>query len=971
MATLPSIETVSPGESADESRTLHDGLRARLAACRDNGAKDPFGNPILRMALEVNRLIDGGEIGFDALAPLIQRMSAMAALRRGGRLGAFVGETGPAANEDRLRALLRRLARPEDNRPPIAPERFRDAVEKMHFGIVFTAHPTFSSPLEVGRTLARVAAGSDRDAAMEELCAARHRAPEAITLDMEFAWAREAIVNAQDALDRLHKVVLEVAREMYPQRWKTMVPGLVTVASWVGYDHDGRSDIGWIDTLRMHLRAKLALLRRQLEQCRTVRAEFPGAAEGDALAAFAALLETAIATVEGQIRQSREVDASAAGEAAAFARRLVGGRGDALTDARPLRALLARAIEAAEDDALALRLRVMDAALAGHGLTLAHPHFRVNATQIHNAIRQQVGLVSPPNDPARRRSYLNMVGDMLETVQPETVNLGSIMGERASARRMFMLVAELARHIDGRTLIRFLIAETESPFTLLAALYFARLFGVAHLVEITPLLETAEALRNGDTIIAEALKSPAFRSYVQGMGRICIQFGHSDSGRYVGQMAATFLIERMRIRIAGALSRAGLRGIQVVLFDTHGESIGRGGHPVSMADRLRYLDTPVSRLAFERAGMTLKQEVSFQGGDGYVPFLDPDIAFAVVCRTVESVLGTHADEASDPVYREPDFASEFFTGVRQEFAGVVADEDYAVLLGALGTNMVEHTGSRPPRRQHEMAGQRADAAHPSQIRAITNNAMLQQLGLMANTLTGLGHAAAKDPERFRFVARNSPRFRRALAMVRAALSLSDPDVLSAYVDSLDPGMWLIRAGREQDATRREGLRTICRLLEASDVHARLGRIRRRFQADFLLLREALEGVPDDGGAFPVDGEDLALLHALRVALIHRLYLLATRIPDFTPYDGMTREEALHRLLHLDVEDTVATLRAVFPRRQAPDDDAIDFAEPASYRSDAAHTYEREHAAILDPLEVHFDLLRRIGAAITHHIGAVG
>ena len=57
--------------------------------------------------------------------------------------------------------------------------------------------------------------------------------------------------------------MLDVARELYPSEWQTLVPRLVSLASWVGYDHDGRSDIGWADTLRMRLKSKHAQLVRQ------------------------------------------------------------------------------------------------------------------------------------------------------------------------------------------------------------------------------------------------------------------------------------------------------------------------------------------------------------------------------------------------------------------------------------------------------------------------------------------------------------------------------------------------------------------------------------------------------------------------------------------------------------------------------------------------------------------------------------
>src|SRR3546814_21022398 len=81
------------------------------------------------------------------------------------------------------------------------------------------------------------------------------------------------------------------------------------------------------------------------------------------------------------------------------------------------------------------------------------------------------------------------------------------------------------------------------------------------------------------------------------------------------------------------------------------------------------------------------------------------------------------------------------------------------------------------------------------MRAIPNNAVLQQLGFLANTVSGLGRAASKDSERFRAMLRESPRFHRAMAIVAFGMSASDLDVLAAYVDTPDPGGWQRRSAR--------------------------------------------------------------------------------------------------------------------------------------------------------------------------------
>jgi len=73
------------------------------------------------------------------------------------------------------------------------------------------------------------------------------------------------------------------------------------------------------------------------------------------------------------------------------------------------------------------------------------------------------------------------------------------------------------------------------------------------------------------------LKSPHYRAYLERQGRLAVQLGFFDSGRYIGQMPATFQIERLRLRLAQLLERHGLTRLEAILFNTHGEAIGRGG----------------------------------------------------------------------------------------------------------------------------------------------------------------------------------------------------------------------------------------------------------------------------------------------------------------------------------------------------------------------------------------------------------
>jgi phosphoenolpyruvate carboxylase len=625
----------------------------------------------------------------------------------------------------------------------------------------------------------------------------------------------------------------------------------------------------------------------------------------------------------------------------------------------PLLSLFETAIEAADPDEQ-IRLGVSRAGLVAHSMSLAHTHVRLNSTQIHNVVRQRLGLEDQPEDLAQRRALLTAINAALDTVTPVPIDFGSLLSEQASAARLMMTVAQITKHIDTAAPVRFLIAETETGYTLLSALWLAKLFGIEKHIEISPLFETAEALESGGRVIEEALRSPHYRAYLSATGRMALQFGYSDSGRYVGQLAASYLIERLRLKVADALVRHGLQHVEVLLFDTHGESVGRGAHPGSLAERLAYLSPPLSRVAFEERGIATREESAFQGGDGYLLLGTPELALATVARIAE-----HAFPASppppDPIYDEADFAADFFATARSGMQDLVEDPGYAALLGAFGPALLDPTGSRPAARQTDGMGGPASIRHPRELRAIPNNAILQQLGWMANTLQGLGEGAARNPPVFTELRAASPRFRMALDLAGHALKHSDLDVLRAIVATLDPGTWLDRAGHARIAGRREQLVSVAEALERLGLGALVQAMFRRIQADHVALRA---NWPDA----PVMEVRAATLHALRLALVHRIWLAETTIPDFSPRHGVTRSALEGRILRLDIASAMALLTEVFPATPDPSADR-DYGEPRGPR--IAMAYAREHREIFAPISRLFDLVREISSAITHEVGAFG
>ena len=269
----------------------------------------------------------------------------------------------------------------------------------------------------------------------------------------------------------------------------------------------------------------------------------------------------------------------------------------------------------------------------------------------------------------------------------------------------------------------------------------------------------------------------------------------------------------------------------------------------------------------------MREEAAFQGGDGYLLFGTPELALATITRIAQQTYHPAAGPIEDPVYANPDFAADFFATVRAGMEALVDDAGYAALLGAFGPSLIDVTGSRPAARQADGMVGAARIRHPRELRAIPNNAILQQLGWCANTLQGIGAAAARHPELFADLRREQPAVPSRHGPGVHALAHSDIDVLRAVIATLDPGTWLDRAEHTAARAGREALVGVARALERLGIWAAAQSMFRRVHADHLALREIW---PDA----PRMATREVLLHALRLALIHRIWLLSTEISGF-------------------------------------------------------------------------------------------
>lgn len=919
-------------------------------------------NPVLETALALNNAFDEKQFDMAAAEIAVQNLTLKALKRRVEKSSAYLGATSQKELGKDIDQLVDSLLF-ENGRERSFPA-FSNLLEKEALGLVITAHPTFSMKPEVMNELSQAIEVRDVGSIEKSLENSDLRPNLEINLQDERDMAGRALANAQHALCEIYDAILRRAEPIYGARVWRLRPKLATVASWVGYDLDGRSDIDWATSLSFRYISAADQASIYRDEWAEIAENWDAPKACDLMSIFAEL-----AQIYADVSAAVPERADDLEQVRAFSQLSVDTNPRRKALIEKVERLLPQVAKAGEGSSRASKVTLFASRFRTNGFGLNHVHFRLNAAQLHNAVRPSVAMDAAPDAASNRRRFLGTLGQLLDDAKPVEVNYGSLMKERTTARRLFMLLAQIIKFVDDKAPIRLLIAESDTPFTVLTALYYARLFGIEDHVEICPLFETDAGLERGSRVVAELLDDPHYNAYIRKQGRLCVQAGYSDAGRYMGQVAAGLAIERFRVKLAQLWPKYDLSKVELVIFDTHGESVGRGAHPGAMAERLSYVQSSHARAIFAENNVRYKQEISLQGGDGYVWLWTKELATATLCRMLSRAVCGKADEGdtADPFYVDTDYSLDFFLTVKEFQNRTVNDEDYLPMLTGFGVNLLYPSGSRMTLRQKE-SGAVTRATHVGQIRAIPHNAILQQMGYMANTLGGLGTAVAKDRERYTEIRDGSERLQQLRAMVRHAAQFSDLRVFESYLSLFDPETWLHYAAGERTHKRRERMQRISEHLERMSVDVDHGRVIRAFWTDYNDLMGALDWqVPtmlDEGH------EDLVFIHVLRLALIQRLFLLAARVPRFSSRPNLTMEEVVEQLLRLNVAGALSILREVFPIEPENDING-EFGEPTTFHGDAARGYSFENRVVFDQIEEIYDLIRRLGIAAIHYIGAYG
>lgn len=903
---------------------------------------DSFTNPILALSLAVAKDLQSSEITLNDLHGAVNTLNTLSLSIRAKKFKTKIGELDLSKNEDTLRQLLSGLAAKSDFTA------FAKSMEKLTYGVVFTAHPTFTLNEQGYNQLGELIRGKDAPHSLT--------IPEGVTLDEEFDFACDAINAARSALVRILDIIFEVAEKHWPDQAVNLKPVPVNISNWVGFDLDGRSDITWQSSFIKRLKMAenqqqyyLDFLSLHLEDLVKV---YPDD--------FRTIQKTC--TVKRDIYRTQITLFSSEEDNSKIHADLEKLALENLQNFEPaLDALLAKELSSVQRR----KLNILKALLTLFGDGNAKIHVRLNSTQIHNAVRGLIDMERDPEESLVRRNYVQRISEKLDSVKPHSVTILNIEHEPTTARRLFMLISLIKKYIAPEERVRFLIAETETSFTLLSALYFARFFDVEENVDISPLFETDVALLKADKVIAELLESPHYRDYIQKTGRLCIQVGYSDAGRFVGQISASMAIERLKIKLLNLMAKENLTDIELVFFDTHGESVGRGGGHSTLGERIDYFTPPFVRDLARKNDISFIQETSFQGGDGFLFFESEEFAFASFTRILETLWSTDTSP-EDSFYQEEDTTLEFFLNLKTFNNELVDNPNYAKLLGMFAQNFLYSTGSRAVKRQYEGKADR-QLDHPSQIRAIPNNAILQQLGYLANSIGGVGCSFKKNMDQLVDMHASSHRLQTLLEVANKADQYSDIDILGAYISVIDPMTWLKRAVVEKDRNSRSHMRRIVRHLENESICDALRSVERRLLRDNLDFKRSVQNIRDnDATALTAVEQDdhscLRLLHAIRIGVMFHCLQLYMSIPRFSNRPNISMETVYNELFHFDIQHALSALEEAFPHSRDEIENRI---------MDEDISYDELHSTTFHLLYTADQLFKKITIGIANKAEAIG
>jgi phosphoenolpyruvate carboxylase len=221
----------------------------------------------------------------------------------------------------------------------------------------------------------------------------------------------------------------------------------------------------------------------------------------------------------------------------------------------------------------------------------------------------------------------------------------------SDARRtlaVFQAIAHCRRKYGARSIGSYVVSMAKGPDDVLSVLLLAKWGdlapkGGAIPLDITPLFETVEDLKNASMIMGRLLKDDIYKKHLESRsGHQTVMVGYSDSNKDGGLASARWTLQKTQAELVRTLN---MNGIKLTLFHGRGGTVSRGGGRVHEAVNASPPGAIAGRLRVTEQGEMVNAKFGLRA-----------IALRTLERTVSSVLWVSASNRV-PHPKEPHWAS--------------------------------------------------------------------------------------------------------------------------------------------------------------------------------------------------------------------------------------------------------------------------------------------------------------------------
>ena len=510
--------------------------------------------------------------------------------------------------------------------------------------IVLTAHPTDAMRLSVSQTLARIEVLLDKRASENEI--ERERAEDEIVAEITALWqttnvryrrptpideVRYAIHILETVLVRAVPTVTDRLERAFESTYRRPAPRAsartLAVGSWIGGDRDGNPFVTAEVTQEALGLYRAAVLRHYRQEIPALIERLTVSAQRRAVsAALLASLEKDRADLDElehrtaphdpneiyrqklnaiAIRLERCIEENEAAEAPGTRNGYAGEW--ALRDDLDL---IAASLCENRSERLAERwIHPLRECLDVFGFRFASVDVRQHEGRHREARRELIRPMQGPLEDLPLDEQQKFLEELILAREVSSVPDSELSPDAREVLETLRCVAKVPMHFEPAAVRDLVISNTENAVSVLELLALARVADVVKLhehgvlesrINIVPLFESIESMRNAPDAMARLYGSPAYRAQLEARGmRQQIMLGYSDSvkeGGYLAACAALDAVQRLLVE------QADRHGIHLEFFHGRGGTIARGGGPTHGAILAQPLGTLRGRIKITEQG---------------------------------------------------------------------------------------------------------------------------------------------------------------------------------------------------------------------------------------------------------------------------------------------------------------------------------------------------------------------------------